>query len=173
MFVYSLRASTLKFFGVLALSVTTLLVLIAFIPTYDDPGSGSITSQVSTGAEDGQIINYSKIKTGEDRRALLAQFGWETGEEAVEVAEITLPSEFDAVMTEYNELQRRQGLDLDKYRRKTVTRYTYEVTNYPDYPGKVYASILVYRGKVIGGDVCTAELNGFMHGFTPEVAMNG
>ena len=49
------------------------------------------------------------------------------------------------------------------------TRYTYEVTNYPDYDGTVYISLLVYKDKVVAGDVCSADVNGFVHGFeAPE-----
>ncbi|MBR4014329.1 MAG: DUF4830 domain-containing protein, partial [Clostridia bacterium] len=43
-------------------------------------------------------------------------------------------------------------------------RYTYEITNYDGYDGVVYANILVYRNKVIAGDVCSADTKGFMHG---------
>ena len=39
---------------------------------------------------------------------------------------------------EYNEIQKQQGLDLSKYRRKNATRYTMEITNYGEYNGKVY-----------------------------------
>ena len=46
-----------------------------------------------------------------------------------------------------------------------MMRYTYEITNYPNYEGKVIANILVYRGKVVGGDICSADINGFIHGF--------
>ena len=44
-------------------------------------------------------------------------------------------------------------------------RYTYEVTNYEDYDGVVYANLIVYRGRVIGGDICSADVTGFIHGF--------
>ena len=44
-------------------------------------------------------------------------------------------------------------------------RYTYEITNYPDYKGTVYANLIVYRDRIIGGDICTADVNGFIHGF--------
>ena len=40
--------------------------------------------------------------------------------------------------------------------------------NYPGYENKdgvIRANILVYDGRVIGGDVCSVELDGFMHGF--------
>ena len=65
----------------------------------------------------------------------------------------------------YNEIQKQQGLDLIKYKNKEVMRYTYEITNYEGYSGTVYATLIVYRNKVIGGDVCSADVKGFIHGF--------
>ena len=52
-----------------------------------------------------------------------------------------------------------------KYKGKEVMRYTYEVTNYPEYEGRVYANLIVYRNKVIGGDICSADAQGFLQGF--------
>jgi hypothetical protein len=62
-------------------------------------------------------------------------------------------------------MQKAQGLDLSKFRKKELTRYTLEVTNYNGYEGKVYANVLVYRNKVVGGDICSADVKGFVHGF--------
>ena len=42
---------------------------------------------------------------------------------------------------------------------------TDEIENYPGQAEGVRANILVYKNKVIGGDVCSVELDGFMHGF--------
>ncbi len=82
---------------------------------------------------------------------------------------MTVPESFDKVYLGYNEMQKEQGLNLAKYQGKTVTRYTYKVTNYPDYDGTVYISLLVYKDKIVGGDVCSADVNGFVHGFAaPE-----
>ena len=78
---------------------------------------------------------------------------------------VTIPEEFDKILKTYNEVQKQQGLDLSKYKGKSVTRYTYEITNYPDYNGKVYVNMIVYKNRVIGGDVCSADVNGFIHGF--------
>jgi hypothetical protein len=69
-------------------------------------------------------------------------------------------------MSQYNELQKQQGLDLSKYGKKTVTRYTLEVTNYPNYSGTVFANVLTFRGKVIGGDICSSDSRGFLHTFS-------
>ena len=155
MFVYSLRASTLKFFGIICVAMAALITLIVFIPVYDG------TDDVSASAE----LNFSKIKTEEDRVAFLKQFGWEVTGAAVEVKETKIPKEFDKVFTTYNELQKRQSLDLAKYKGKAVTRYTYEISNYPDYDGTVYANLIIYKNRVVGGDICTADVEGFIHGF--------
>ena len=159
MFVYSLRASTLKFFAVICVALTALITMITFIPGYDTGELGYIT----TGTQ--KEISYDKIKTNEDRVNFLSQFGWQVKSEPVESAEITIPEEFDKVFTGYNEIQKRQGLDLSRYKNKNVMRYTYEITNYNGEDGKVYANVIVYRNKVIGGDVCSANVNGFIHGF--------
>ncbi len=155
MFVYSLKASTLKFFGIICVAMIALITLIVFIPTYD--GGEDVPTSAT--------VNYTKIKTDEDRVAFLGQFGWEVKPTAVEVKETKIPKEFDNVFSTYNELQKRQGLDLSDYKGKAITRYTYEITNYPDYEGTVYANLIVYKNKVIGGDICTADVEGFIHGF--------
>ena len=124
MFVYSLKASTLKFFAVVCVALTALVMMITFIPSYD----GGEFKYITTGNE--TDINYSKIKTNEDRIAFLQQFGWKVDERPIEETEVTIPENFDKVFTGYNEIQKRQGLDLSKYKGKKVMRYTYEVTNY-------------------------------------------
>ena len=159
MFVYSLRASTLKFFAVVCVALTALITMITFIPGYDGGDLGYIT----TGTQ--KEINYDKIKTNEDRVNFLSQFGWQVNSEPVETAEIVIPEEFDKIFTGYNEIQKRQGLDLSKYKKKNVMRDTYEVNNYKGEDGKVYANVIVYRNRVIGGDICSADVNGFIHGF--------
>ncbi len=152
MFIYTLRASTLKFFGVVGIALICLVALIVFIPDYGVEASAT-------------SYQYEKVKTDDDVEMFLSQFGWKVGANPAEIAEVTIPDEFDKIFTAYNEIQKGQGLDLSKYHRKTVKRYTYEVENYPDYDGKVYANVLVYRGRVIGGDICSADTEGFIHGF--------
>jgi len=62
-----------------------------------------------------------------------------------------------------------QGLNLSKYKGKDVTRYTFRITNYDGYEGTVYANVLVYRNRVIGGDLCSADATGFVHGFEKKI----
>ena len=157
MFVYSFRMSTLKFIAVLAGALLTLAALIVFVPSY------------TVSAEDGQAseavtYRYTGVKSDADRREFLRQFGLEaTPDEATEV-EVTIPSEFDKVFAAYNELQREQGFDLSKYRKKTVTRYTYTLKNFENEEGTVYVNLIIYRNRVIGADICSADVSGFICG---------
>jgi hypothetical protein len=82
---------------------------------------------------------------------------------------VTIPTEFDKIFAAYNELQKSQGLNLAKYRGKDVTRYTFSVSNYKDFEGTVYANVLVYRNRVIGGDLCSADVTGFVAGFEGQM----
>lgn len=157
MFICSMRAGTIRFFAVILLSLVVLGALIAFVPQLQ-PVSAEVGAEAAT-------VTYDKVKSNEDRIAFLAQFGWEVEPAPKESTTVTVPAEFDKVFAEYNELQKRQGLDLSKYAARTVERHTYVINNYPDYEGTVLANLLVFHGRVIGGDICSAEQSGFIHGF--------
>jgi hypothetical protein len=72
--------------------------------------------------------------------------------------------EFDEVYQNYNQIQQEQGFDLTQYAGRQVKRYSYEVFNHPSGDQYVRANLLVYREKLVAGDVCSLQLNGFMHG---------
>ncbi len=157
MFVYSMRASTVKLVGVICVALTVLIALIAFVPTY------AVSSSTDADAE--VTYKYDKIKTVSDAASFLSQFGWEVDPTPAEIKTVTIPGEFDKVFAAYNELQKLQGLNLAKYKNKDVTRYTFRIKNYEGYDGTVYANVLVLRNRVIGGDICSADATGFVHGF--------
>ena len=165
MFIYSFRASTLKFFGIIAIALVTLLALAFLIPGY----STATTKEIALLNEN---ISFDNVKNANDVVKFLSQYGWEVQAEPIENCEITIPAEFDKVITSYNEIQKQQGLDLTKYSKKTAQRYTFKITNYPNYEGKVYANIITYRNKVIAGDICTADAKGFIHTLTMPSSNN-
>ncbi len=105
-----------------------------------------------------------KVKTNEDRIAYLEHFGWQVDPEPLAVEEMLIPEQFDESYTQYLALQQSQGFDLTKYCGKRVKRYTYEITNYPSGEAGVQAALLLYKNTVIGGEVLSAKLNGFLHG---------
>ena len=160
MFVRSVRMSTLKFASIAALAFLAIAALILFIPSYESPAPAAKIE----GA--GEEIRFDRIRSAGDRVQFLSQFGHVVDETPIEACEVLIPKEFDRVFAAYNEMQKGEGLDLSRYKGKKMMRYTYNVTNYEGYSDPVYANILVYKNKVVGGDVCSADPNGFAHGLT-------
>ena len=103
------------------------------------------------------------VKTNEDRVAYLESFGWTVEPEPLAVEELLIPEEFDETYTQYLELQGSQGFDLTQYCGKRVKRYTYVITNYPTGETGVQAGLVIYKNTVIGGDVLSPQLGGFIH----------
>lgn len=164
MFVCSLKSSVIKkvFAVILAASVITAAAVLLC--------NGSASGEAVSAAEASAVIEY-KAADNSERLAFISQFGWEVSQEPLEVREIIIPEDFDEVYEKYNALQLSQGLDLSEYAGKRVKRWTYVITNYPDMPendGTVRINMLVYKNTVIGGDVCSIKLDGFMHGFMKE-----
>ncbi|MCI8478612.1 MAG: DUF4830 domain-containing protein [Oscillospiraceae bacterium] len=106
----------------------------------------------------------AKLRSDEDRVAYLEQYGWQVIPEPVSVEELIIPEEFDETYSQYLELQNSQGFDLSQLKGKRVKRYTYEITNYPTGETGVLAGLLIYRNAVVGGDVLSSDLGGFIHG---------
>ena len=120
-------------------------------------------------AEAGGQTVYEGIRTEADRISLLSRYGYTVKEEPIEVASFTLPEEFDRTLSSYNELQKEQGLDLTRYKKKTLTRYTYEVTNHEG-EGTVYVNLILFHDRVVAADVCSADPTGFVKALFPTAA---
>ncbi len=133
------------------IATVTGLLIICFL-LFDNSSSDSISA-----------IKTKGIVTGDLRSQFLEDIGLTVEENDYDYKEITIPKEFDDVYNQYNELQKQDGFDLKKYAGKTVDKFTYTVKRYPGYENeKVYANLLIYKGKVIGGDISTARVDGFM-----------
>ena len=135
-------------------------------------GAGSICCKelfwnyaVRTGSEAAAGTISTSASTPQERLDFIHAYGWEVEQEPVEVRDVVIPSEFDEIYEKYNYLQKQQGFDLSRQRGKPCRRYVYAVTNYPAGAEQVRLTLLVYRGRVVGGDISSASANGFMHGF--------
>ncbi|MDO4847647.1 MAG: DUF4830 domain-containing protein [Clostridiaceae bacterium] len=160
MFVYSVNKRQIK----LIVIVIGLIIMCAIL---------ALLTRQSIETMKANEINL-RATNSQERIAYLAQFGWSVLDEPAEVKEIIIPAEFDDVYTNYNKIQLEQGFDLTQYLNKRVKKWSYTVTNYPGYENKncIRANLLILDGKVIGGDVCSVELDGFMHGFVAPTAIN-
>ena len=104
------------------------------------------------------------VKSNEDRVAYLEGYGWQVLEEPLATEELLIPEEMDESYDDYLALQTSQGFYLEQYAGKRVKRYTYEITNYPTGEAGVQANLMLYRNTVIGGEVLSPQMDGFLHG---------
>ncbi|MBP6886458.1 MAG: DUF4830 domain-containing protein [Oscillospiraceae bacterium] len=104
-----------------------------------------------------------QLLTEEDRQAYMASFGWETEPEPSEVKAIVVPSEDDALMQKYNEIQLGQGLDFTDYCGQEAIRYTYAVTNADDDGTRI--CLYVCDGMLAAADIASLE-EGWQYGIS-------
>ena len=149
MFIFSTKVTKGKLLTLSLICACLAIIIIVSIPT------GDIDTAKTASL---------KAKTNEERVSYLQSFGWTVDETPIEQAEVIIPAEFDETYEEYNLLQQLQGFNLANYKGKQAVRYTYTITNYPSaQTSNVQASLLVYKDKIIGGDVASTSLGGFMH----------
>ena len=137
-----------KTFGILAAVVLVFIGLVITLVSCDKNDDAQNTVKLS---EKEEMIRY------------IQSLGYEIDEERYEEKKVVIPSKFDDVYTNYNLMQKDSGFDLEKYKGKQVTLYTFGIRGYKD-AEDVLCDLLVYKGKVIGGAVYTADVSGFMHG---------
>lgn len=115
----------------------------------------------------GQAVTASAeakhIRTNDDRLAYLNGLGWQVSPQPIATEELLIPEELDDSYTDYLKLQADQGFDLGRYRGKRVKRYTYQLTNYPSQDEPVQIALLIYKDKVVGGQIQSAS-GSFLHG---------
>ena len=149
MFVVSLSGSLFKKFFVPVLSVGVIALLCAF----------SMTSRNDFLKKDASVIVNGNNASSVELKDFISSYGW-----------VVKSEPDDDVYENYNSIQLAQGFDLSSMKGQRVKRWTYTITNYPGYETEdcIKINILVYNGCVIGGDVCSIKLDGFMHGFEKE-----
>ena len=155
MFIYSAKMNKKKLLMLLVGAAAVILALVFVFGGGDEPENPR--------AAELKLLQKCRLATNDDRLALLTDLGWEVAMRPEETREVMIPSEFSDVYTRYNELQKEQGMDLAGYKGETVMRYTYLVVNLPSGETNVRATLLVKGDRLIGGDVCSARMNGFMH----------
>lgn len=154
MYIVSVRLNKKKILGVVAaLCLVTAIVCVALPKRASDVLSSNISNSA---------------KSVEDHIAFLNAHGYEVSEKPVQIQEIVIPEEFSAEYEKYNELQKLSGFDLSKFKSYRVKKYTYKVTNYTDSADEVVANVIIYNNKIIGGDISSTTLGGFVHGFVKE-----
>ena len=117
------------------------------------------------GGGDSQSTAAPTVSGNDARVAFLKSFGWDVATSPKESSQVKIPSEPSEVFDRYNALQKSQGYDLSAFAGKTVMRYVYKINNYPGATEPVYATVLVYKNQIIGGDVTDTAAKGHIRGF--------
>ena len=148
MMVMTARVNFKKIILALAAAAALILALILLL-------GGNDTTQTAAPAPS---ANDGRVK-------FLTDFGWDVTTSPTESGRVRIPDGPSEVFDRYNILQKGQGYDLSKYAGKTVMRYVYKINNYPGATEPVYATLLVYKNQIIGGDVTDTAAKGHIRSF--------
>ncbi len=157
MFVYSLRTklSRRKIVIILLSFLLICCVTVVWFVALNLEGATAVSEKTG---------EYSTAVTADKVNDFASQFSLEI-ERLYSEQYIYIPYEFNDTYSGYNELQKRQGLDLLKYRGKKCTLSVYKLKDYKIDYKDAYLSIIVYKGKVIGGHISTLVMNSSLYTF--------
>ena len=141
----------LNFKKIITLLGAAAAVLLSLILLMDGGKETAPTSAPSMGE------NQARIQ-------FLKDMGWQVKTQPVQAGKVKMPREISAVYERYNNLQKSQGYDLMEYAGKKAMRYVYEVVNYPHATEPVFATLLIYGDRVIGGDITDTSMGGKIRG---------
>ncbi|MBP3683432.1 MAG: DUF4830 domain-containing protein [Oscillospiraceae bacterium] len=155
MMVMTAKVDLKKIMLILTAVAALILALILLI------GEGNASTQTASPA----------LSSNDGRVKFLTDLGWEVTPSPTESGRVKIPAEKSEVFDRYNALQKSQGYDLSQYAGKSVMRYVYQINNYPGATEPVYATLLVHKNQIIGGDVTDTSAKGRIHSFkTPVTA---
>ena len=140
MFVLTIKTKIKKPERLITLLVFALLLIGGIVYVICDGGSSTAVCK--------GVGEYSlKFATDRDKQKFWSTFNAEGT--LVTIDSVKIPQEFNKVYEDYNKLQKKMGLDLDKYRGTTAKRFVYETED------DMYVSVLTHKGKVIACHKCT------------------
>ncbi len=155
MMVMTAKVDLKKILLVIAAVAAIILALVLLCGPDPEPASAAASPSVAT--NDGRV-------------QFLKDHGWEVTTSPAESSQVRIPEENSQVYRRYNALQQSQGYDLTPYAGKNVMRFVYKVNNYPGATEPVYATLLIYKNKVIGGDITDTAPGGKIQGFGEPAA---
>lgn len=146
--VFTIKAKPKMIFGAILALTGVVVIMITFVGNH-------------SGAK--QAMASVDCSTMQKRVAYIKSAGYTTdGTESSK--KVTIPAEFNDVYTQYNEVQAQQGFDLEKYKGKTLTIYTYNIVDYNG-SDSVVADLIVDKGVLVGADLCDVSADdGFLVG---------
>ena len=163
MFVFTVK-STLKSKKAKVLIFATALVLCLFIAFV---GVSKVDYTPKSEASIEGFGEYSTLaKTDEQTQEFAEQF-FEV-EELYSLQEVYVPVTFNEKYEQYNQVQKAQGLDLEPYKGEKCKLYMYLLSDFDIDGEQAFMSVMVYRDRVIGGDISPLKVGGGFYTFNGE-----
>lgn len=105
-----------------------------------------------------KTASYENLENTDDRIRCAKSLGWQVDKSSETVKTVYIPNESTEEFDAYNEMQKMCGFDLFPYMGKGALCYTYRITNFPgDAPVNAFLNLIIYDGKMIGGDCDVLE----------------
>lgn len=155
MMVMTAKVDIKKVIIVLAVIAAVIIGIVAL-------SGGDDTPTVATSA--------ATMASNDDRVKFLTELGWQVSTSPTESSQVRIPKDSSEVFDRYNALQISQGYDLTPYMGKNVMRYVYKVENYPNATEPVYATLLIHKNQIIGGDITDTAAKGLIQGLKKVTA---
>ena len=99
-----------------------------------------------------------------ERITFLKQIGCRVDSQSERHKTISIPHDFSDVYLNYNAVQKQAGYDLAFYKGCECEHYSYDVVEFNGVESPEYykANLIVYNGRIIGGDISSSEIDGEM-----------
>ncbi|MBR3737226.1 MAG: DUF4830 domain-containing protein [Eubacterium sp.] len=151
--VITFKAKPKAIFGAILALTGIIVILLTFLSNHSKKAETASASPV-------------KCETSEQRADYLSSLGWEWSSESEK--QIIIPERFNEVYENYNNALKKSGFNLEKYKGKSATLYTYNITNHPS-EDDIIADLIVSNGVLIGADLCNPSAD---HGFLKGLEKN-
>ncbi len=95
---------------------------------------------------------FTEVSDSDSIDGFLSQFDLSAEEKPLLKDKVSVPSEFDSVYEKYNELQKKSGFDLSRFKGAEVNRLVLKEKGADE-----RITLLIYKGHVIGAHISTGE----------------
>ncbi len=111
--------------------------------------------------------NNIPAKTNAERLEFISSLNIKSENACCEEKKLVIPRVFGEVYKNYNSVQKKAGFDLSAFAGCEARVYSYKITDQKEFGDNAYVHLIVYKNCVIGGDISSTELAGFMLPLAP------
>lgn len=149
-----------KFFIILGVFII-LLTTVLFVVFRDNPNTAEFDGKTYSlrADSDKEISEFADF------------FGLKIDDEPMYMKNILIPSNFNNIYLQYNDLQKQIGLNLEKYRGQSCTLYSYAIIS-PENKKNCVLNLIIHNDIVIGGDISEREYGGKIFGLGDKKEVN-